>query len=184
MSDDVETGWARVIGAGAGDERGFYCLPEVNDEVLIAFERGDVNYPYMVGGLWNGSDPPPEPNSEATADGQVNHRVLKTRAGHIILLDDTDGAELVSVTTKAGHEVVLDDGNEQIVIRDKNGSNEMIINSSDNSMTINVEGDFSVTAKGKITLSSTGDTTIDSKATPRSRLSATLRPRGRPRPRS
>ena len=164
LGADIESNWVRIATPMAGPERGLLYIPEVNDEVLIAFERGDVNYPYMVGGLWNGTDAPPEPNSEAAPAGQVNHRVLKTRAGHVIMLDDTDGEELVSVTTKAGHEVILDDGNEQIVIRDKTGSNEMIIDSSANSIDINLDGDFTVTAKGKITLSSTGDATIDSKA--------------------
>ncbi len=71
--------------AGAG--RGLYILPEVDDEVLVAFEHGNPSTPYVLGGLWNGKDKPPEANS----DGKNNMRVLKSRSGHVIRLDDTAG---------------------------------------------------------------------------------------------
>ena len=140
---DIESDWVRIAAPMAGPRRGFYYLPEVNDEVLIAFEQGDVHHGYIVGALWNGQDKPPKPNSEVTSDGVVNQRIVQSRSGHTVILDDTDGAE-------------------QIIIRDKTGKNEMIIDSSQNSMSINVDGDFSVTAQGKITLTSTGDLEIAS----------------------
>lgn len=142
---EIESDWIRIATPMAGSERGFYCLPEINDEVLIAFEHGDIHRPYIVGALWSRTDKPPKPNSEVTSSGQVNERIIKSRSGHTIILDDTDGSE-------------------QIIIRDKTESNEIVIDSSDNSMAINVEGDFTVTAKGKITLNSTGDLEIASKA--------------------
>jgi phage protein D len=142
---DIESDWMRIAAPMAGPERGFYYLPEVNDEVLVAFEHGDVRNGYVVGALWNGKDKPPKGNSEVVSSGKVNERIIKSRSGHTIILDDTDGSE-------------------QIIIRDKTESNEIVIDSSDNSMAINVEGDFSVTAKGKITLSSTKDMEITSQA--------------------
>jgi len=142
---DIESFWARIAAPSAGGERGFMYLPEVGDEVLVAFEHGDPRRPYILGQLWNSSDAPPLPNSEATSGGVVNQRMIKSRSGHVIILDDTDGAE-------------------KITIQDKTGSNEMVIDSSQNSMTINVEGDFKVVAKGKITLESTQDMTLKTKA--------------------
>jgi len=77
LSDDNESWWARLATPMAGAGRGSYFLPEVNDEVLIAFEHGDVRFPYVLGGLWNGQDAPPANNS----DGQNNIRVIHSRSG-------------------------------------------------------------------------------------------------------
>jgi uncharacterized protein involved in type VI secretion and phage assembly len=49
-----ESDWARVAQPAAGPGRGFYWVPAVNDEVLVAFERGAPNHPYVIGSLWNG----------------------------------------------------------------------------------------------------------------------------------
>jgi uncharacterized protein involved in type VI secretion and phage assembly len=162
MGDSVESHWVRLASPMAGPQRGFYCLPEVDDEVLVAFEHGDVHRPYIVGALWNNTDKPPKAKSEAIADGKVIQRVLKTRAGHLIIFSDKDGEEQISITSKSGHTIILDDksGSEKITIKDKTGSNSMVIDSAQNSMDIQVGGDFSVTAKGKITLTSTQDLTL------------------------
>jgi phage protein D/phage baseplate assembly protein gpV len=160
---EIESDWVRIASPMAGAQRGFFYLPEVNDEVLLAFEHGDVHHPYIVGALWSNTDKPPKKNSEATASGKVNQRVLKTRAGHLIMLDDKQGEEQLSVTSKSGHTVILNDksGSESITIKDKTGNNHMVIDSTKNSMTITVNGDFVVNAKGKITLKSTQDMTME-----------------------
>lgn len=142
---EIESDWIRLAAPMAGSGRGFFYLPEINDEVLLAFEHGDVHRPYVVGMLWNNKDKPPEPNSSVAAGGKINRRVLKSRSGHLVVLDDTDGRE-------------------QIVIRDKTGSNELVIDSKKNSMAIKVAGDFTVEAKGKISLSSMQDLSLDTKA--------------------
>jgi phage protein D/phage baseplate assembly protein gpV len=162
----IESHWVRIATPMAGPQRGFMCLPEVNDEVLVAFEHGDVHHPYILGALWSSTDKPPKPKSEAIADGKVNQRVMKTRAGHLIVLDDKQGEEQVSVTSKSGHTVILDDksGSEKITIKDKTGNNSMIIDSASNSMAIAVNGDFTVTAKGKVEINSTAAMTIKSSA--------------------
>ena len=67
LDSDFESDWARVVAPDAGPERGFYWLPEIDDEVLVAFEHGDMNKPYILGRLWNGQDKPPSPNSEAVS---------------------------------------------------------------------------------------------------------------------
>lgn len=79
-----ESYWARVASPMGGKDRGVYFLPEIGDEVLVAFERGDVRFPYVVGSLWNGKEPAPLSN----ADGKNDVRQIRTRAGHMLTFDD------------------------------------------------------------------------------------------------
>ncbi len=132
---DVDTShWARIATPMAGMERGFFFLPEVNDEVLVAFEQGMMEHPYILGALWNGADKPPESNS----DGKNNMRTIKSRSGHIIRLDDTEGAE-------------------KIEIIDKSEANSIVIDSANNTLTISAEADITIQAgNGKLILSGKG----------------------------
>lgn len=93
ISGEDESNWARVISFMAGKDYGAFYLPEVDDEVLVSFEHGDINIPYVIGSLWNGKDKPPLTNE----DGKNNLRVIKSRSGHIIRLDDTDGQEKIEI---------------------------------------------------------------------------------------
>ena len=93
LDEAFESDWARVVAAMAGSGRGLYCLPEVDDEVLVGFEHGCLDSLYVLGGLWNGKDKPPEGN----ADGKNNVRALKSRSGHLIRLTDTDGEEKIEI---------------------------------------------------------------------------------------
>lgn len=129
-----ESFWARVASLMAGDGRGVVFYPEVNDEVLVAFEHGDINHPYVIGALWNGKDKPPETNS----DGKNNIRKIKSRSGHEIILNDEQSKEQVVIKTKGGHTITLDDtaGKEKIEIKDKTGSNSVAIDSVQNNMDI------------------------------------------------
>lgn len=114
LGDDDESHWARVATPMAGNGRGLYLLPEVDDEVLVAFEHGVVEYPYVIGSLWNGKDRPPESN----ADGKNNMRTLKSRSGSIIRLNDTDGSEKVEIIgANGGASIVLDLSNNSITIK-------------------------------------------------------------------
>jgi uncharacterized protein involved in type VI secretion and phage assembly len=113
LSDSDESNWARVISPMAGKERGLFFLPDVDDEVLVAFEFGDINMPYVIGSLWNGKDKPPQTNS----DGKNNMRIIKSRSGHLIKLDDTDGAEKIEIIDKSEkNKIVIDAKNEMISI--------------------------------------------------------------------
>ena len=94
LSDQDESHWARLAAPMAGQDRGAYFLPEVDDEVLLAFEHGDARFPYILGALWNGKDAPPARND----DGKNNLRVIKSRSGHVIKLNDESGRETRSPT--------------------------------------------------------------------------------------
>lgn len=105
LSPDHESTWARVVAPMAGNDRGFYTLPEVDDEVLVAFEHGRVELPYVLGALWNGKDKPPADNG----DGENNIRVFKSRSGHIVRLDDTEGSEKIEIIDAKGKESLVFD---------------------------------------------------------------------------
>jgi uncharacterized protein involved in type VI secretion and phage assembly len=141
LSDDDESTWARIAVPMAGGGRGAYFLPEVDDEVLVAFEHGDIQYPYVVGALWNGKDAPPAENS----DGKNNIRVIHSRSGHLVRLDDTDG-------------------DEKIEIIDKTGGNSITIKASDNSIAITCTGRMKLAANG-IEINSDSDVKIQAGST-------------------
>ena len=121
-SESGESYWARVMSFMAGKERGAFFLPEVGDEVLVAFEHGDVEYPVILGSLWSGEDKPPEKN----AAGKNNIKKIRSRSGHeLIFNDDKDaGQEKLEIHTAGGHQMLLDDakGKEKITIKDKSGN--------------------------------------------------------------
>jgi uncharacterized protein involved in type VI secretion and phage assembly len=123
LSDEDESNWARVASPMAGKDRGLFLLPEVDDEVLVAFEHGDPRFPYVVGSLWNGTDTPPADN----ADGNNNVRVLKSRSGHVVRLTDEDGKE-------------------KIEIIDKSEKNSVVIDTAENTITITAEKDIVLSA--------------------------------------
>ena len=139
---ELGSNWARVVSMAAGKNCGILFMPEVDDEVLVAFENGDVNYPYVVGVLWNKKDKPPD---GAVVAGKVNQRIIRSRSGHVVILDDTQGQEKISIT-------------------DKTGKNSIEIDSKTNAMTFKTTGDFTIDAGGKLTIKSKQDMTIQSMA--------------------
>jgi uncharacterized protein involved in type VI secretion and phage assembly len=162
LAEDVESDWARISSPMAGSSRGLMLIPEVNDEVLVAFEHGDVKRPYVVGSLWNGEDKPPFDDPSVFApNNQVEKRILKTRAGHFIEFYDKQGEESVTIKTKGGHQIVMDDksGSENVSITDKSGS-KLVMNSANKSVSLEVGGDFNVNSKGKINIKSVGNIEI------------------------
>jgi phage protein D len=121
LSNDDTSDWAAQAAPMTGNGRGFYYLPEIDDEVLVGFELGDVRRPYILGGLWNGKDTPVEGNDVAVTGGKVNHRIIKTRIGHTVLLDDTDSKGEMKMTTSSGHYLTLSDKDQKIEAKTKNG---------------------------------------------------------------
>ena len=99
LSDDYESDWARVTFPGAGPERGMFIVPEVDDEVLVVFERGDMRRPYVLGGLYNGVDAPPSTEYCDGSDGGIKVRRWKSTNGHMISLDDNSDQESIVLTT-------------------------------------------------------------------------------------
>lgn len=100
LSDDDSSHWAPISSLGAGKDRGWFFLPEIDDEVLVMFAHGDLSRPVVVGALWNGVDAPPDSNG-----GNNERRMLVSRSGHKVVFDDdagtitfTDGGGIGTVT--------------------------------------------------------------------------------------
>ncbi len=111
--------WARLATLMGGNNRGSWFIPEVNDEVLVSFEAGDPRRPYVLGGLWNGSDAPPE-----SMDGAGNNykKVIRSRNGVQVTLDDQDGQEQFIVETPGGQKITIKDGPGSVEVVDSNGN--------------------------------------------------------------
>lgn len=163
LSDEDESDWARVATLMAGNERGTYFLPEVEDEVLVAFEQGDVRFPYVIGALWNGKDKPPATND----DGKNNSRMIKSRSGHVIRLNDEEGKETIEII-------------------DKTEKNSIIFDTAANTIAITADADITLSAsQGKIKLEaqdieikSSADTKIESGAGMDMKASGTMNLKG------
>jgi uncharacterized protein involved in type VI secretion and phage assembly len=130
--------WARLATLFGGNKRGSWFIPDVDDEVLVSFEHGDPRRPYVLGGLWNGQDAPPE-----TMDGAGNNdkKVICSRNGVKITLDDQDGQESFKVETPGGQKITLKDGPGAVTVEDSNG----------NSVKLETTG-VTVTASAKVTV--------------------------------
>jgi uncharacterized protein involved in type VI secretion and phage assembly len=149
---DDESDWARIAVPMAGGDRGTYFLPEVGDEVLVAFGASDPGDPYVVGALWNGADAPPAENA-----GNNDVRLIKSRSGHEIELDDAGDGGL-RIETAGGHTVVLDDGGGTVTIEDDTGTNSVTFESG--GLTLSSSSSVSVEAP-QIDVHSDGNLTIE-----------------------
>lgn len=111
--------WARLATMMGGNNRGTWFIPDKNDEVLVAFEGGNPRRPYVVGGLWNGQDKPPE---QMDGSGQNNLKTILSRQGVRITLDDTTGSVKLRLETPGGQSIVLSDADHSILAQDSNGN--------------------------------------------------------------
>ncbi|HCA96429.1 MAG TPA: type IV secretion protein Rhs, partial [Cyanobacteria bacterium UBA9226] len=181
LTEDHASYWARVVAAGAGANRGFDCLPEINDEVLVAFEHGDMHRPYVIGGVWNGKDAPSEKVDDSVVGGKVRLRTFKTRtghklqcveedkgsskkgvyvdtvAGHHVYMNDTE--KFAEVKTNGGHQVRLDDKNKNILIQ-TSGGHKIEMSDTSKTITISATQKIEMTAPDSITLKS-GSSSIE-----------------------
>jgi phage protein D/phage baseplate assembly protein gpV len=140
MDDNYVSDWARVAVLGGGKARGAAWLPETDDEVLVAFEFGDVRRPYVLGGLWNGKDAPP---AYATDQGKQKARSLVSRIGHSLVMRDGDDNATVELTSA--------DGKLAIVLDQSNG--EIKVTASETAkVTISAGGDLTISAQGQLKL--------------------------------
>jgi uncharacterized protein involved in type VI secretion and phage assembly len=145
--------WARLATLMGGGNRGSWFIPDVDDEVLVAFEQGDPRRPYVLGGLWNGHDRAPE-----SMDGAGNNfkKVIRSRNGVTVTLDDQDGQERLVLETPGGQRITLKDGPGTVEVEDSSG----------NSVKLETAG-ITVTASARVTINasqvsvSAGMVTVD-----------------------
>ncbi|TMQ02812.1 MAG: hypothetical protein E6J91_49910, partial [Deltaproteobacteria bacterium] len=127
LSEQESTYWARIAIPMAGPDRGTYTLPEIDDQVLVVFEHGDIGRPIVIGALWSKKQEPVEVNQS----GKNNTKLIKSRSGHRIIFDDKDGAE-------------------NITIVDKTGKNKIVLDSVGKTVKLESDGDLEVIAKANV----------------------------------
>lgn len=152
-----ESYWARLATPMAGKERGLVLIPEVGDEVLVAFEREDMRHPYVLGALWNGRDKPP---LEKNGDSKNDKRILKSRKNHYLLFND--GAQgVVELAHERGRKITFDDNG--FVVQDEKG-NTVKVDSNSGAMTIEAKGQLNIKA-ATISIEATGTLELKTNAT-------------------
>ncbi len=124
---------ARVMMPMAGNGRGTYFMPEVGDEVVVAFEGGDTSFPIILGAVWNDDGPPPDQAQPSTDN---NLRTIVSRSGHEVTFDDSPGAQKVTIKTQGGHELEFDDTPPGRVRLRSNGGGELEISDAAGALTI------------------------------------------------
>ena len=144
LADNYESDWARMTQPAAGPDSGACFLPEVNDEVLVAFEFGDVRWPVVVGGLHNGKDKP-RLGDGLFDNGKVKRRGLVSRQGHRVVLFDDPG--------KSGIALISGDGNLRVSL-----------NQTKNEIHLYCQGKIVLEAQGDLTLSSQQNLTLSAQS--------------------
>ena len=142
--DDVEKQdapmWARVVAPFAGNDRGMFFLPDVDDEVLVVFMNGDARFPIVLGGLWNGNASSP---ADIESGGSNRFKRIKSKNGVVITMDDQQGQETLQLETPGGQKVTLQDGPGTITVDDSSGNSIKLESSG---ITINASAKVTVNA--------------------------------------
>jgi uncharacterized protein involved in type VI secretion and phage assembly len=103
LSMETVSGWARIAAPMAAGGVGVAFQPVVEDEVLVAFEQGDIRFPYVIGFLWGQLRPlPPRGDGDESVE-----QIINSRSGHVIRLVDTVGSEQIEIRDSAGRLIIL-----------------------------------------------------------------------------
>lgn len=148
MSDDEESGWARVLGIGAGPDCGLAVIPAVDDEVLVSFQYGSFNSPVVMGGMWNGQDALPAQVASAAEGEKPLVRSWTSRTGHRITVHD-DADNKMELETAGQHRILLDDASKTITIVSTGGL-ELVMDDNSSKISLTSSGEIEVTATGDL----------------------------------
>jgi len=153
LGDDVESYWARPTQLGAGPNAGAVFLPEVNDEVLVAFEHGDVRFPFVIGGLWNKVDKPPLGDG-LFDQGKVKRDGFVSRKGHkFVFFEDSSKSGIALITSDGKVKVSLNESNSEVHIE------------CQGKVLIKAQGDMNLESSGALTLKGDNGVKLNSSAT-------------------
>ncbi|WP_227626056.1 phage baseplate assembly protein V, partial [Geofilum rubicundum] len=173
QNSDQNSNWIRVQTPDAGTSgvieknRGLFFIPEIDDQVMVAFEQGDPARPYVAGSLFH------QGNSGGMAPDN-NLKSITTRSGHTIEFDDTDGAEKINIRDNGGSVITFDTKEKSLLIQSvenidisaKNirlSAQEKVSIGAQQNVEIAAEADVNTLAKGNVTTQSDGDTTLAAK---------------------
>ncbi len=175
----AETAWVRYLSLHAGKSRGWYCLPEVGDEVLVGYENGNPDLPIAIGSLYNKDD-----NPHADTNNDKNDvKMFITKGGNQIYFKDESGSEQIKIAMKDGKNVILmemsgpkisiESQSGDISIKAKNvvidcdekfdiktGSGDINLKSGGN---LNVEGQMNTKVKGGVNANFEGGAIVEIK---------------------
>jgi phage protein D len=144
LADDFESDWSRMLQAGAGPDSGACFIPEVNDEVLVAFEFGDVRRPIVIGALHNGQDKP-RLGDGLFDNGRVKRRGVVSRRGHrVVLFDDA---------AKSGIALVSSDGQLRIALNESKGEIHLFCRGK---IRLEAQGELSLNSQQNVTIEAQG----------------------------
>jgi phage baseplate assembly protein V len=149
FDNDMISEWCRILQPYAGAGYGMFFVPEVGDEVVIGFAHGDMRLPIILGGVYNGKDKP-----STHRDASTDQKVIRTKGGHQILLDDSKDSQEVKITTNGGHTVELDDQGQSVKIA-SSGGHAVTLDDQGQSVKITTSGGQSITleSSGAVTIS-------------------------------
>jgi len=147
--------WIRLVTPYAGAERGFYFIPELEDEVLIGFEGGDAERPYVMGSLYHGKHKP----AAGFPDQNNSFKGIITKSNLKIQFDDDK--KITTIETPGGNTVVLSDDDKSILMQDQN-QNKVELGSG--GVSIDSVKDIIIKSKGKIVVDATSGMELTSKA--------------------
>jgi uncharacterized protein involved in type VI secretion and phage assembly len=158
LPGDDTSKWAPIVSLGAGKDRGWFFLPEIDDEVLVMFEHGDFNRPIVIASIWNGKDKPADKN-----DGGNERRMFASREGSKIVLDDDQGTVTVEdgkgdgkITISKDNKITIESSSGDVCAQAPSGdlvvvANEIMLDASTN-LKIEAATDCKVSSDGKITV--------------------------------
>lgn len=153
LSDSDESDWARITQLGAGPNAGAVFIPEVSDEVLVAFEHGDVSRPFIIGGLYNGKDKP-NLGDGLFNQGKVKRTGFVSRKGHkFVFFEDSGKSGIALITSDAKIKVSLNESNSEIHIE------------CQGKVLIKSQGDMNLESGGSLTLKGDGGVKLNSSGT-------------------
>lgn len=149
------TPWIRVLTPHSGAGKGFHFIPEIEEEVLIGFEQNSAERPFVMGSLYNGNANPKEWNTE-----QNDLKVIKTRSGHTMELNDAEGSETIKIHDKEGSIITFDTQAKSLFIQ----ATENIEIAAKNIKMV-ADENIEIQAQGNIQTASEGNTEILSNGT-------------------
>jgi uncharacterized protein involved in type VI secretion and phage assembly len=151
FDDGTVTEWCRVRQLYAGNGYGAFFLPEEKTEVLVAFVHGDMRKPVILGGLYNGQD---KPVTSRTKDD--DHKLIVTKYGHRLDLDDSPKHPAITLQTKHGHQLEVSDEKDLVTLSTHDGT-KAVFDEAKKTITITTRGGDKVEIDGnskKVTVSS------------------------------
>jgi phage protein D/phage baseplate assembly protein gpV len=166
---ELESQWARLSIPGAGNQRGIMWMPEVNDEVLVAFESGNINRPYIIGGLYNGQDTSPLSATDAIPSSSVVKRGMKTRIGQQFVFTEDSSDKKIEILSSGGTlNIIIDETGKKISIEasdagatiDIKAQGAISITSDTADVNLKATANVKMEATGNIDVNATGILTL------------------------